>query len=208
MDIAVSLVETYLRANGYLTLSEIPVIRRVRGEYRNVTDIDIVGLRFPGDVLPPRQADRHPELVLMHDPLLIDESDVIDLIIGEVKQGEARLNRGLRSREAIHSVLHRVRWLFPPGGVDEALDDLASGKLLHRVGTARGATLQVRLVAFGQSDRVDKHVISLSHIIRAGMDHLEQNQAVLGAAKMNAVAGEFLQLLVKTGHEIVEVEAE
>ena len=61
MDIAVNLVENYLRLTGYLTLSEFEVQRRdKRGRFKTVTDIDIMGLRMPGDVYigdPHRAAD-------------------------------------------------------------------------------------------------------------------------------------------------------
>ena len=96
MDVAVSLVEAYLRSNGYLTLSEIPVFRRAAtGEYLTVTDVDVVGLRLPGDVEAPGGDEDHPELLLMNDPVLELRPGLIDLVIGEVKQGEARINKGL-----------------------------------------------------------------------------------------------------------------
>ncbi|HEX5630934.1 MAG TPA: hypothetical protein VFY15_04690, partial [Acidimicrobiia bacterium] len=52
MDIAVNLVESYLRFNGYLTLSEFEVqARNERGVFEAITDIDIMAVRFPGDVV-------------------------------------------------------------------------------------------------------------------------------------------------------------
>lgn len=203
MDIAVNLVETYLRSAGYLTLAELGVYRRAHdGSYQNVTDVDVVGIRFPGDIDPPDRGDEHPELVLLHDPALLWEPDTIDLIIGEVKQGEAKFNRAIRSHEALHSVLHRVRWLFPPGGVDEAVAALAHHHV-HTIDTHGGARLRMRLVAFGQSGRSDLHTISLSHIISVGTRFLEDNLDVLRTAKPSSPAGAFLQLLAKTGHTVV-----
>lgn len=206
MDVAVSLVEAYLRSNGYLTLSELPVFRRAStGEYLTVTDVDVVGLRLPGDVDAPIQDDDHPELLLMNDPVLQLRPDLIDLVIGEVKQGEARLNKALRSHEAIHSVLHRVRWLFPPGQVDAALEVLTSGAKRFEVETHSGATLRVRLIAFGQSDHgSDLHLITHAHILKVGTAWLRDNHEIVRSAKFNSPAASFLELLVKTRHEVVE----
>lgn len=205
MDIAVSLVEAYLRSNGYLTLSELPVFRRANtGEFVTVTDVDVVGLRLPGDVTGPGVGEDHPELMLMNDPVLDLRPELIDLVIGEVKQGEARLNKGLRSHEAIHSVLHRVRWLFPPGGVDVAVRALTTGAKIFEVGTHSGATLRIRLVAFGQSPHPsDLHLITLGHMLEVGTAFLRNNQEIVRSAKFNSPAASFLELLVKTDHDVV-----
>ena len=49
MDTAVALVKTYLQANGFFTVTEYPILESVGLTTRNVTDIDILALRFPGD---------------------------------------------------------------------------------------------------------------------------------------------------------------
>ncbi|MFW2340639.1 MAG: hypothetical protein ACN4GK_11355, partial [Acidimicrobiia bacterium] len=77
MDVAVNLVESYLRLNGYLTLSEFEIQKKGSdGSYRTLTDVDIVGLRFPGDVLA---ADSHDvedgRMLLIHDSALRLEPD-------------------------------------------------------------------------------------------------------------------------------------
>ena len=49
MDTAVALVETYLRINGYFTVTEYPVIEAVHYDgYRTITDLDILAFRFSG----------------------------------------------------------------------------------------------------------------------------------------------------------------
>ena len=49
MDNAVALVQAYLRLNGYFTVSEYPVVEELRhGGVRTMTDLDILGFRFPG----------------------------------------------------------------------------------------------------------------------------------------------------------------
>ena len=55
MDIAVNLVENYLRLNGYLTLSEFEVQRRVsHGHYKTVTDVDIMAWAIGTEEVPER----------------------------------------------------------------------------------------------------------------------------------------------------------
>ena len=48
MNAGVSLVRAYLNLNGYFTATDIPVIRQnSKGGYRELTDIDVMGVRFP-----------------------------------------------------------------------------------------------------------------------------------------------------------------
>ena len=67
MDIAVNLVENYLRLTGYLTLSEFEVQRRdKKGRFKTVTDIDVMAMRLPGDVyLGDPHTERDGELVAL-----------------------------------------------------------------------------------------------------------------------------------------------
>ncbi len=45
MDVGTSLVQTYLRVNGYFTATEYPLIETVRdGSPRTVTDIDMLAV--------------------------------------------------------------------------------------------------------------------------------------------------------------------
>ena len=118
MDIAVTLVETYLRLNGYLTLTEFEIQKRSEdGTWHTVTDVDMVGVRFPG---PVYAADAHSDadtrFLLIEDEELRLEDECVDVIIGEVKQGEAIFNPGLTNHEALHTVLNRFAWLVPPRG--------------------------------------------------------------------------------------------
>lgn len=47
MDTAVGVVKTYLELCGYFVLAELPVREADGGDYRDVTDVDIVAVRFP-----------------------------------------------------------------------------------------------------------------------------------------------------------------
>ena len=122
MDIAVNLVENYLRLTGYMTLSEFEVQRRdKKGRFKTVTDIDIMGIRFPGGVyVGDPHSEQDCELLLVDDPVLELEDEMIDVIIGEVKQGQAELNPGIKDHGVLHSMLRRVEWLYE-GDVDAVI---------------------------------------------------------------------------------------
>lgn len=199
MDIAVNLVESYLRLTGYFTLSEMEIhARNEDGTFRTVTDVDIVALRFPGDTLVAED-DRatSSKLLLAVDPALMIEDGVIDLIIGEVKQGDAIFNPGLRSHPTLHSVLRRVEWLYRHG-IDQPMQDLID----HCVSVAPargGGEIRARLVAFGQAPDNDLHTINLSHIVRTMSGFMEGYEEVLKPHNFQDPAPALLQLIQKVG---------
>ena len=82
MDTAVGLVQSYLYMNGYFTVTEYPVLELIAdGEYRTVTDVDILALRMPG---AGRSTGSPNGAVLAVDPALDVDPDRVDLIIAEV----------------------------------------------------------------------------------------------------------------------------
>ncbi len=95
MDAPVGVVKAYLELCGYFVLSELPLRLPDRHGYRDVTDIDIVAVRFPH---PPKpQIEWDPlALLLGSDPELHSLTDGVDVIIGEVKAGHAHINPALR----------------------------------------------------------------------------------------------------------------
>lgn len=202
MDIAVTLVETYLRLNGYLTLTEFEIQKRSEdGTWHTVTDVDMVGVRFPG---PVYAADAHSDadtrFLLIEDEELRLEDECVDVIIGEVKQGEAIFNPGLTNHEALHTVLNRFAWLYPQGVSPVVLalqDDGIS--LVH---SPTGGMVRTRLVAFGRSPVVDVHTISLSHIFGVVSDYLTEYKDVFRSAQFKDPARGLLHLLSKTGFQI------
>lgn len=202
MDIAVGLVESYLRLTGYLTLSEFDVqARRPEGGFDTVTDVDIMAIRFPGDIFAAAPHDpSEARLLLMEDPALLLQPDQIDIVIGEVKQGSAEFNPGLRRREVLHSVMRRVSWLFDCG-VDEVVQDL--GTQLMCVAPARGGgTIRVRLVAFGQAPACDLHTISHTHIVETLLGFFSGLDDALRSVQFRDSAPAMLNLLHKTGFVI------
>ena len=49
MDAAIALVQTYLYANGFFTVTEYPVLEHMASSSpRTITDVDVLAVRFPG----------------------------------------------------------------------------------------------------------------------------------------------------------------
>lgn len=202
MDIAVNLVENYLRVNGYLTLSEFEVQRRVsKGQFKTVTDVDIMAVRFPGDVFigDPHNA-RDAELLLIEDPVLELESTTIDVVIGEVKQGTAELNQNIKDHGVLHTMLHRIDWLY---GVP--LEEVIQGlqrKHIHVAPSCGKGDVRTRLVAFGRSGKVDSNTISLSHVVRTMIGFMESHEDALKPIQFKEPAPAMLRLLMKAGFSV------
>ncbi|MEE9299341.1 MAG: hypothetical protein V3V29_09935 [Acidimicrobiia bacterium] len=202
MDIAVNLVESYLRLNGYLTLSEFEVqARREDGGFDTITDIDIMAIRFPGDVYagdPHDEADTR--LLLLDDPVLQLREGQIDIIIGEVKQGEAEFNPGIRRHKVLHSILRRVEWLFDMG-IDRIVDDLGDRQVCE-VPARGGGTVRVRLVAFGRADESNLHTITHTHMVETLLGFFSGLDDAFRPVQFRDPAPAMLSLLLKTGFDV------
>lgn len=198
MDIAVNLVESYLRLNGYLTLSEFEIQQRTRhGQWETVTDVDVVGVRFPGDIYLSDTHDAEEcRLLLVDDPGLHLEPETVDVVIGEVKQGEAVFNPGLTSHTVLHTVLRRLGWLYEDlGPVVRGLQQDG----MHRGPARAGGTIRSRLVAFGRSGDPTVHAVSLAHIVETLMRHFSDFDEILRGAQFKEPAPALLHLLSKAG---------
>ncbi len=202
MDIAVNLVENYLRLTGYMTLSEFEVQRRDdRGRFKTVTDVDIMGIRFPGEVYlgdPHREADY--ELLVIDDPVLELETETIDVIIGEVKQGKAELNPGIKDHGVLHSMLRRVEWIY-----GEGLDPVIRGLQrhgIHRTPSRGGGEVRTRLVAFGRSDSSNTGTIALGHIVATMLSFFEEHEDAFRPIQFREPAPALLSLLLKSGFDV------
>ncbi len=202
VDIAVNLVESYLRLNGYLTLSELDVQRKNEaGTYESVTDVDIVALRFPGDIYAVDAHGRDCELLLIHDEALRLEDDTIDVVVGEVKEGEAEFNLSITRHEVLHSVLQRVEWVYGRP-IDEVVDSLHDTRVSEVPACNGLGRVRTRLVAFGQSAHTDLHTISLAHVFEVLVGHLEELGEVLRPVQFKDPALGLMKLLVKTGFSV------
>lgn len=147
MDNAVSIVQTYLRINGYLTVTEYPVVEAApTGGFQTATDLDVLGFRFPHSCLLHTSVGGAAEDAVCEfetDPALDVRPGVADMVIGEVKEGKALLNRAASEPNVLASALARFGCCEP-----ELARDLAQRLVRH--GEARTlAGHRVRLVAFG-----------------------------------------------------------
>ena len=202
MDIAVNLVESYLRLTGYLTLSEFEVqARREGGGFDTITDIDIMAIRFPGPIYagdPHGGDDAH--VLLLDDPALLLEEGQIDIIIGEVKQGAAEFNPGIRRHKVLHSILRRVEWLFE-GGIAAVVDDLGERQICEAPARG-GGTVRVRLVAFGRAPETDLHTMTHTHMVETLMGFFSGLEDAFRPVQFRDPAPAMLSLLLKTGFEV------
>ena len=107
MDTAVALVQSYLYMNGYFTVTEYPVLELMEdGEYRTVTDVDVLAVRIPG---AGRGGGEVGGTFVGVDPDLDVDLERIDLIIAEVKEGRADLNASARDPKVLRAALESVR---------------------------------------------------------------------------------------------------
>ena len=207
MDIAVNLVESYLRLNGYLTMSEFEIQRRSEnGSYETVTDVDIVAFRLPGEM---STTDGHEDcrMLQIHDPALELQPNMIDVILGEVKQGDAEFNPSITRHEVLHSVLHRLEWAYGAPIID-VVEDLQERGLSEVPACAGTGIVRTRLVAFGRSRTTDIHTIALSHIFSTMLGYFHDLEEVLRPAQFKDPAPALLKLLVKTGFDIKKPDLE
>lgn len=200
MDPAVAIVQAYLHLNGYFTVTEYPLVEamRGRGRFRTSTDLDVLAVRFPdaARVLVrdeyQRRRGRH---VFDNDPKLGGVDGRIDMLIGEVKEGRAQLNRGARDPQVLRAVLARFG-CCPPEHVDETVE-----RLLGHGAADMGGGHHARLIAFGStSDGTLGYpckVILLRDVVRFVRRHLREHWDVLRHAQSKDPALGLLMTLQK-----------
>jgi hypothetical protein len=185
MDTAVALVKTYLELCGYFVLAELPMRAPDSGGYRDVTDLDVIAVRFPH---PERQDTRRTtrplDVFLGEDPVLGTTVEGVDVLIGEVKEGAARLNPALRRAETVAFALRRVG-CCPEDAVDEQARLIARDgeRVLAMPGRVR---CRVRLVAIGGHGTavpVGVQTVSLAHCAQFIAERLREAHDVLAGAQ-------------------------
>lgn len=197
MDNAVALVQAYLRLNGYFTVCEYPVVEQLRpGDVRTMTDLDILGFRFAGaGRLLARGRTSGDDRRFEPDPVLAAASDRPDMLIGEVKEGKAELNRAARDPHVLEVVLARFGCCRPAEAGDIAQQLIRSGSAPVPCGHT------VRLAAFGTAPKagVEKGylVVPLAHVVGYLQQHLRDHWDVLRHVQPKDAAFGFLTLLEK-----------
>lgn len=198
MDNAVTLVRAYLHVNGYFTVCEYPVLEAVKyGDYRTVTDLDVLAFRFPGagrciagtEPKDPAAPQFEP------DPELGVPGNQSDMLIGEVKEGRARLNENMTRPEVLQVVLTRFGCCRA-----EHAPALIARLLQHGQATTQ-AGHRVRLVVFAATEepvgQPGCRVITLGHVVRFLQAHLDTYWEVLRHAQFKDPAFGFLMTLQK-----------
>ncbi len=193
MDTAVALVQSYLYMNGYFTVTEYPVLELMEdGEYRTVTDVDVLAVRIPG---AGRGGGEVGGTFVGVDPDLDVDLERIDLIIAEVKEGRADLNASARDPKVLRAALNRFGALGEERVSRVIADLLENGEADHPDGP------RVRLMAFGARPPTQRDV---SHRWRLHGDiagymyrRIGQNWSAAQAMQSKDPALSFMLLLEK-----------
>lgn len=199
MDHAVALVQAYLQLNGYFTSAESPIISATgRRGFRTVTDIDVVAFRFPNGLdaaKPVHERNRAPRGIDTSelDPGLGISSDMIDMIIGEVKEGRVGINSSARDPEVLKTVINR---LGHTGDEDRAVADLL------RTGVAQvGSGVMIRFIAFGAfppgAPVPPCRIISLGHVVDYLQAYVRKHWTMLRHMQLKDPAFGFMLALEK-----------
>jgi hypothetical protein len=185
MDTAVALVKAYLELCGYFVLAEVPVRAPDGNGYRDVTDVDILAVRFPhAPTTQPRRSTRPLDVFLGVDPALASFADGVDVIVGEVKEGHARVNPALRRPETVAFALRRLGCCPEPHLDAEAGQVVRLGQ--RELAMPGGVRCRVRLVAFaGRGSAPERGVLTvpLGHCADVIAERLREARDVLAGVQ-------------------------
>ena len=201
MNAGVDLVQAYLHLNGYFTITELPVIRRSRRGYEEVTDLDVLAVRFPwaAFTIPGGRPGPEDDLSLAVDGALVPSDDVIDVIIGEVKEGKARVNDTLRTQDALLTALRRVG-CGPDARLMELLEELRRKGEVRMGASGDEPGYRIRILAFGEGKtgpRSGYSVLSLKHVADFVVRYLARYHEILKPSDLPETALGILHLLQK-----------
>lgn len=203
MDNAVALVRASLNFIGYFTVAEYPVLEALRhGGYQTAKGIVILAFHFPKAGLTVSEGKRRRSSGKPQDFLFPDSAalgaldDDPDVIIGDVKEGWARMNPAMRDRGVLAAALRRRFGCYPPERIEQVVEGLL------REGEAEShCGHPIRMVAFGSllDDLATKaesrfQTISTGHFLK---DYLNRHWDVLSRTKYKAEAFDFLLTLEK-----------
>lgn len=204
VDNAVALVQAYLRVNGYLTVTEYPIVEALpdtHGGFQAATDLDVLGFRFGHSCNLVTQRGQRIDGAACEvdtDPALGVQPGVPDMIIGEVKEGRAVLNRAATSEHVLAAAVTRFGCCEPAEAVRMAQELVGKGHARTQHGH------RVRLISFGSlPPDVPPHaarryeVVLLGDIVRFLRAHVRRHWSRLQASESKDPALSFLMTLEK-----------
>jgi len=198
MDNAVALVQAYLRINGYFTVAEYPILEtHGRNAVQMATDIDILAFRFPGAIrrVSGKRGEKWQQGLSIPDPDLRVPSGAPDMIIGEVKEGRAHLNKSMRNPAIVSAALARFGCCDPEHAERTARKLLGSG----RAETPEGHLVRIVVFASGGAEERRFQVISLAHVTEFLRSYLREHWEVLHHAQFRDPVLSLLMTLEKAG---------
>lgn len=204
MDTAVALVQAYLQLNGYLTVTEFPILVGSGRGSEVLTDVDLIALRFPRaatlglTVNVLGTAMEEPT-----DPALAIAEDAMDLLLCEVKEGKGRINPNLRREDVLRAALLRVS-CCPPEHVAHHVQSLlrrGEARMEHPGAVACRARLAV-VAGRGARPEGAGLLLDLAHVARYTSECLGRRRAALQAAHLSHPVLGLLQLLDKVGLQV------
>ncbi len=198
MDNAVALVQAYLRINGYFTVAEYPILEtHGRNAVQMATDIDILAFRFPGAIrqVVGKRNEKWQRGLSIPDPDLKVPSGAPDMIIGEVKEGRAHLNKSMRNPSIVSAALARFGCCAAKHAEGTAQKLLASG----RAKTPEGHMVRIVVFASGGAEERRFQVITLAHITDFLRSYLREHWQVLHHAQFRDPVLSLLMTLEKAG---------
>ena len=201
MDTSVALVQAYLHVNGYFTVAEYPVLEAYRGDHaRTVTDLDILAFRFAGashDVIRGRKKHHLITQGSETDPLLHCPTERPDMIVGEVKEGAARLNHAMRDPVVLEVALARFGCCPADHALTLARQLVAHGHAISPAGHS------IRMIAFGDVSDGERTgpwtTVPMRHVVQFLQSYLRDHWTVLRHAQIRDPAIGILALIEKWG---------
>ena len=198
MDNAVALVQAYLRINGYFTVAEYPILEtHGKNAVQMATDIDILAFRFPGAIrqVVGKRNEKWQQGLSIPDPDLKVPSGAPDMIIGEVKEGRAHLNKSMRNPSIVSAALARVGCCAAKHAEGTAQKLLAAG----RAKTPEGHMVRIVVFASGGAEERRFQVLTLAHITDFLRSYLREHWQVLHHAQFRDPVLSLLMTLEKAG---------
>ncbi len=194
MDTAVALVRSYLQTNGFFTVTEYPILESIGLTTRNVTDVDVLALRFPG---AGGFGSQSPTGGLRIEPdHELDLSDgQIEFIIGEVKEGAAELNKAARDPAVVAAALRRF------GAMRTEVEDELIKELIENGVAFHPAGIRLRQMVFATKPPAQRHYsyrwVDIGHIAEWMTDQVRQHWDQLKTVQSKDPALSFLLLFEK-----------